>query len=85
MKISPQIKKVLSVCAATAAGILAAVLVKDEPQIIALVPSSVQIIASGAIVAAAHWLNTWGHAERVEDIATSAVAKANASVPPGAP
>lgn len=79
MKISPNVKKALSVLLASVAGGVSVALVKDEPQLIAQVPAAFQMIAGAIVLAIAHWLPTLGHAERVEQVATDAVAKANAS------
>lgn len=72
MKLSPPLKKVLSVVAASIAGGVAAALIKDEPQIVALVPTWAQFGVGAAVLAVAHWLPTWGHTERVTQIANNA-------------
>jgi hypothetical protein len=82
MKISPDVKKALSVTAAAVAG--AAVIIAQE-KLIPLAPIGTQAVLVAVATSFAHWLNTWGHAERVQDIATDAVAKATGIIPPGAP
>ncbi len=78
MTLSINAKKTLSVIGASLAGGIATALVKDEPQLVALFPVWAQVFAGMAITALAHWIPTWGHQEKLEQVATEAVAKANA-------
>lgn len=72
--LSTKVKTFLSTAAATGAGIVAALVVKDEPQLIALVPASVQVIVAGVLFAVAHRLTAWGVKEQAR---LDAVSKAS--------
>lgn len=69
MTLSPNTKKILSALAASVAGALVVAAQKD---LIPMAPVATQAVLVALATGALHWLNTWGHGERVAQIANNA-------------
>jgi hypothetical protein len=69
MKLSPSLKKALSVIVAAVAG---AAIVAAQKALIPLAPEATQAVLVALATGALHWLNTWGHGERIAQIANNA-------------